>query len=216
MLDFNFRKPQIAEAFKRNRYDIQNPDTLAHEEFKIITLDEGELAKDSSGNPIDEGYTVSEGTINTLVGAINEEIGGLQTQIDEVNESLGAKFGPLNPPSMLQAQLETFVNTVNDNTGDTAGNVRIILKSSGFSNGFGYIKYKYDLRSGTTLYPNCVSELTLIKLMDKVVVANLTSQGGYLKVSIPTHNNEVDIENNGAMYWTWKGIVEQKFIPFKV
>ena len=52
--------------------------------------------------------------------------------------------------------------------------------------------------------------------MDKVVVANLTSQGAYLKVSIPTYNNEVDIENNGAMYWTWKGIVEQKFIPFKV
>lgn len=23
MLDFNFREPQIAEAFKRNRYDIQ-------------------------------------------------------------------------------------------------------------------------------------------------------------------------------------------------
>lgn len=216
MLDFNFRKPQIADAFKRNRYDIQNPDTLAHEEFKIITLDEGELAKDGSGNPIDEGYTVSEGTINTLVGAINGEIGSLQTQIDEIKEDLEQKFDRENPPSLLKAQLETFINTVYDNTGETAGNARIILKANEFPNGFGYIKYKYDLRSGTTLYPNCVSELTLIKLMDKVVAANLTSQGGYLKATIPGYDNEVDIEKDGAMYWTWKGIVEQKFIPFKI
>ena len=59
MLNFNFRKPKIADNFKRNRYDISNPDTLAHEGYKIIVLDEGELAVDANQQPIDAGYTVS-------------------------------------------------------------------------------------------------------------------------------------------------------------
>ena len=215
MLNYNFRKPEIKDPLKRNRYDIQNPDTLEHESFKIITLDEGEL-KTENGQPVDEGYAIDESNMNDLVASINGEIGCLQNQIDEIKEELELKFDAENPPTVLQAQAETFVSTVYDNTSDSSGMARIMLKYSQFPNGFGYIKYKYDLRSGTTLYPNCESELTLIKLMDKVVVANLTSQGGYLKATIPASGNEVDIEKNGAMYWVWKGIIEQKFIPFKV
>lgn len=214
MLNFNFRKPKIADNFKRNRYDISNPDTLAHEGYKIIVLDEGELAVDANQQPIDAGYTVSEEHINSLVNAINLELSDIVSQIAAVQGALSSKYGADNPPAILNAKAEEFVSTVYDNTSDNAGAVRIILKSSQYPNGVGYIKYKYNIRSGTTLYSDCVSELALIKLTDKVTVANLTSQGNLLKATVPGIGNEVDIEKNGAMFWEWKGIIEQKFIHF--
>ena len=71
---FLFKLPVLADATKRNRYEVIDPDTLVSEGYKILILDEGALQTDENGQPVDEGRPINIDNLNDFSSYIEGEL----------------------------------------------------------------------------------------------------------------------------------------------
>lgn len=124
-----------------------------------------------------------------------------------VNDLFANAYSSSNPPVKLKFSRESVVQSVS--AGDTT---TLYLKYKEQENGIGFIKIKYDIRSGTTFYGDQEGTIFYIRLGGTIVASNFNGNS-YLKVV--GEYSQFTIENNGAMYWNWDSILEEGFIAFE-
>ena len=131
----------------------------------------------------------------------------LATAQGQINALYANAYSSSNPPTKLKFSNESVVQTVS--AGDTT---TLYLKYNEQMNGIGFIKIKYDIRSGTTFYGDQEGTIFYIRMGGRILVSTFNGNS-YLKVV--GEYSQFTIENNGAMYWNWDSILEEGFIAFE-
>ena len=198
-------KASVAQvtALENSKADKSTVDAL-----NTTKADKAELSSKADKSTVDSlsATKADKSEMTSLLNAKADKtsLTALQTH---VNDLFANAYSSSNPPVKLKFSRESVVQSVS--AGDTT---TLYLKYKEQENGIGFIKIKYDIRSGTTFYGDQEGTIFYIRLGGTIVASNFNGNS-YLKVV--GEYSQFTIENNGAMYWNWDSILEEGFIAFE-